>query len=232
MRLFRTTAAQLGRRWLPQRPARAATTEAAGNGGSGAGNGAESEGGSGNGSVTSSPTLDAIYDDVDVKSAKLEARHKGRLQCRIGCASCCVDDMSVWAVEADRIRRNYAELLTNGQPHAHGACAFLDADKACRIYHDRPYVCRNHGLPLRWDDFEEEAEMRDICPLNDDGSGWILSLPKEELFELGPTEGRLAELQRELDGASGANEKTAWDSEAGRVKLRDLFAHQAPRSPT
>jgi hypothetical protein len=148
--------------------------------------------------------------------------------------------MTVFDVEAKRIRRNHAELLTTGQPHAHGACAFLDADKSCRIYHDRPYICRNHGLPLRWDDHEQEAEMRDICPLNDDGSDWLVSLPKEELFELGPTDNRLAALQLDVDGDSSAD--SAGDSELpqpergdpeepSRVKLRDLFAHKAPPSP-
>ncbi|MFH1568638.1 MAG: YkgJ family cysteine cluster protein, partial [Gemmatimonadota bacterium] len=94
-----------------------------------------------------------------------------------------------------------------------GACAFLDAEGACRIYPQRPYVCRTQGLPLRWLDEVDGAtvELRDICPLNEEG------VPIEELdaaacWTIGPAEGALAEFQARADGGQGR-----------RVALRGLF---------
>jgi hypothetical protein len=106
---------------------------------------------------------------VDARAGEIAALHGARLQCKRGCSGCCVDDLTVFAVEAERIRMHHAQLLGVGAPHPEGACAFLDADGACRIYADRPYVCRTQGLPLRWIDTEREAELRDVCPLNEPG---------------------------------------------------------------
>jgi Fe-S-cluster containining protein len=61
-----------------------------------------------------------------------------RLQCREGCSACCVDDRSVFEVEAAHVRLHHAELLAIGTSHAAGACAFLDERGACRIYAERP----------------------------------------------------------------------------------------------
>jgi hypothetical protein len=147
---------------------------------------------------------------VDAQAAPLHERHAARLQCRRGCAACCVDEITVFAVEAARIRARAAEVLREA-PHAPGACAFLDDAGACRIYAHRPYVCRTQGLPLRWLDFEAGLEHRDICPLNEAGAP-IESLAVEECWELGPVEGRLAALQAaQTPGA------------LPRVRLRDLF---------
>src|SRR5262245_46152814 len=94
--------------------------------------------------------LRALHDEVDARAAALAQRHAGRLRCGRGCSACCVDELTVFEVEAERIRRAHTDLLVSGEPHAAGACAFLDAHGACRIYADRPYVCRTQGLPLRW----------------------------------------------------------------------------------
>ena len=99
------------------------------------------------------PTLDPVvplHAAVDRDAGRLHLLHAERLHCRRGCSACCVDDLTVFAVEAAPIRRNHAELLTHGVAHAEGACAFLDDEGACRIYAERPYVCRTQGLPLRW----------------------------------------------------------------------------------
>lgn len=132
--------------------------------------------------------------------------------CRRGCFGCCVDDISVFAVEAQRIQSFAHELLAHGKPHPIGQCAFLGSEGECRIYEVRPYVCRTQGLPLRWIDEEAEAEFRDICPLNDEVAPPIEELREEDCWTLGEFEERLAMLQR--DGR--------------RVRLRDLFA-QAPQ---
>ena len=104
-------------------------------------------------------------------------------------------------------------MLETEKPHNEGACAFLDETGACRIYKDRPYVCRTQGLPLRWfDEIENQlVELRDICPLNEDGEP-IEDLPEKECWTLGEFEAKLAELQ-----------KAFGKGEMKRIKLRNLF---------
>ncbi len=166
------------------------------------------------------PALEAlaqVYQDVDEEADRLAALHRARLQCGRGCCSCCVDGLTVFEVEAENIRRHYGALLREGTPHAEGACAFLDEAGACRIYPQRPYVCRTQGLPLRWIDQEPDGdliELRDICPLNEQGTP-IESLPQDACWTIGPFEERLARLQARVDGG-----------ELRRIPLRSLFHGQ------
>lgn len=159
------------------------------------------------------PVIEDLHDEVEARVKALAERHRERMVCRRGCFGCCVDDISVFAVEAARIQKSAPELLANGTPYPIGQCAFLGSEGECRIYDVRPYVCRTQGLPLRWIDEEAEAEYRDICPLNDESSP-IEELAAEECWTLGEFEERLAVLQG--DGT--------------RVKLRDLF-RSAPAKP-
>lgn len=155
-----------------------------------------------------------LHGEVDAQAGAIAARHGARLKCGRGCTPCCVDDLTVFEAEADRIRRHASELLESGQPHPEGACAFLDAEGACRIYEHRPYVCRTQGLPLRWYEEDESTgelrDCRDICPLNAEGPP-LDSLPETDCWTIGPFEERLARLQQDC-GESGA-----------RVPLRALF---------
>ncbi len=155
-----------------------------------------------------------FYQDVDEAVRPLQEKHRERLRCRPGCANCCVDDITVFAVEAENIARHHAELLEQGIPHAAGACAFLDDAGQCRIYERRPYVCRTQGLPLRWLDEDESGnivEMRDICPLNEEGTP-VEELAPGDCWTIGPFEERLAELQHHHGGAAMT-----------RVRLRTLL---------
>jgi hypothetical protein len=163
--------------------------------------------------------LRALHAEVDARAAGLAARHADRLRCGRGCSACCIDGLSVFEVEAARIARAHADLLAAGAPHAPGACAFLDADGGCRIYADRPYVCRTQGLPLRVVYEGEDGEIgeaRDICEKNLAGPP-LASLPEDALWPIGPVEERLAALQARLDGGAGR-----------RVALRALFRRAAP----
>ena len=77
-------------------------------------------------------------------------------------------------------------------------------------------MCRTQGLPLRWIDELEDgspAELRDICPLNDEGVP-IEALDAEDCWTLGPVEERLARLQ------------AATGEPGRRVALRGLFGRQ------
>lgn len=159
-------------------------------------------------------TLHAIVDEL---TAPLQQRHADRLQCQRGCSGCCLDGLTVFEVEAAHITHQAKDSLRGAQAAPQGQCAFLDAQGACRIYANRPYVCRTQGLPLRW--VEEDAvtlevtEYRDICPLNIEEDRPLELLDKEELWSIGPIEGKLAELQ-------GAY---APDAPLKRTPLRDLF---------
>ena len=164
--------------------------------------------------------LREFHAEVDERAAGLAGRHRERLQCRRGCSSCCVDGLAVFDVEAERIRRSHPALLRDGVPHPSGACAFLDGEGSCRIYPDRPYVCRTQGLPLRW--FEESGggsvvERRDICPLNDTGTP-LEELPDADCWLLGPAEGSLAEL-----AGNGSDTRERSPRVPERVPLRSLF---------
>ena len=163
--------------------------------------------------------LQELYDEVDAEAQRVAAEHGARLQCRKGCSQCCVDGLTVFAVEAENIQRQHARLLASDSPHPVAGCAFLDNEGGCRIYPDRPYVCRTQGLPLRWIDETvdfEFVELRDICPLNDEGVP-IEELDESECWTIGPVEERLAKLQSEF----GQGEMT-------RVPLRCLFKCQTP----
>ena len=158
-------------------------------------------------------TLSRFYKDVDREADRLSAEHAGRLQCGRGCSVCCVDDITVYTIEAQNIRAAHSDILTGGTPHEAGKCAFLDEQGSCRIYEDRPYVCRTQGLPLRWLEERESGlvELRDICPENDSGI-LLKTLEPEAFWTIGPWEGRLARLQAETN--------------AGRIErasLRSLF---------
>ncbi len=174
--------------------------------------------------------LEAIVDlhaQIDNEVARRSRAYASRLHCAAGCCDCCVDDLTVFEVEALRIEAHCADLLYQDEPHPPGTCAFLSEDGQCRIYEHRPYVCRTQGLPLRWmgigadpDDRLGDTvddgldgpltEYRDICPLNEDTAD-LAELPEEECWEIGPVERELRALQLEMTGS------------LQRVPLRDLF---------
>jgi len=158
--------------------------------------------------------LATFHARVDRRADALAADHAERLHCGRGCAACCVDDITVFEVEAERIRRAHDALLRSEAPHPPGACAFLDARGSCRIYADRPYVCRTQGLPLRWHEEgsgEQVVEYRDICPLNLEGKP-LEALPEEECWLLGPNEAELARIAERMCGEPQR-----------RIPLRALF---------
>ena len=140
--------------------------------------------------------VEQLHAIVDQLASQVAARHGPRIKCKIGCADCCQDDLTVSAPEALRIRSAHADLLSHGTPAPPGACAFLDEDRSCRIYAERPYVCRTQGLPLRWiEALSSEGELverRDICPLNLPEGPPLETLSPDDCWTIGPIEQRLA----------------------------------------
>jgi len=167
--------------------------------------------------------LRLLHGEIDALAAQLERFHEARLQCRRGCSGCCVDDITVFEIEAERIRAEQSELLRHEQPHPAGACAFLDAEGACRIYASRPYVCRTQGLPIRWLETAADGgtvEYRDICELNIEGP-LITDLKPGQCWTIGPTESKLFALGAAHAGAAQAGDAQAGDAQAGHAKAGD-----------
>lgn len=165
-----------------------------------------------------------LHAELDAAAAAVAARVAPRLRCARGCSACCLDDLTVTAVEAERIREAAPALLEDGEPGPLGACAFLDEAGACRVYADRPSVCRTQGLPLRVlyeNDEDEIVERRDICPLNLDGGPPLDALDESETWLVGPFELRLSEIDDRFAEAVGR------DAAAERVPLRSLFRKRA-----
>tara|TARA_R110002072_G_scaffold141435_4_gene286728 strand:- start:234 stop:731 length:498 start_codon:yes stop_codon:yes gene_type:complete len=160
--------------------------------------------------------LARLHGEVSAAADRIAEGHGERLQCARGCSGCCVDELSVFGVEAARIQAEAATLLSEA-PGPAGACAFLDAAGACRVYAARPYVCRTQGLPLRWIDEDaagELVERRDICELNEPGQPDLVDLATAACWPLGPVE-------EQLQGLQAAYEP---DTPLRRVRLRALFS--------
>ena len=164
--------------------------------------------------------LDDLHREIDLGVRRLSEIHASRLNCRRGCSACCLDDLSVTRIEAEKIRRAHGPLLDRGEPHPVGACAFLDQDGACRIYDDRPTICRSQGLPLRVlfeNEVEEIEERRDICPLNLEGGPPLGALGEEDCWLVGPHELRVLQLDERAFSDGRVEEEEA------RIALRNLF---------
>jgi len=105
--------------------------------------------------------LEALYREVDGRSAQLSEWHAERLQCRLGCTACCVDDIKIFDLEAANIRRHHDSLLEAESPHAPGACAFLDEAGACRT-HSAPTSVARKGCPcVGW--MKDRTESGSSC---------------------------------------------------------------------
>lgn len=160
----------------------------------------------------------------------------GQLNCGLGCTDCCIDDLNVFAIEADRIRQDYPEVLRQ-QASPVGRCAFLNQAGACRIYSARPYVCRTQGLPLAWQEALdpdpladltalETIERRDICPLNDTPQLNLAALPTSACWPIGPAEEELQQLEIERFTQLNPHHDSG-QAPFLRVRLRSLFGGRA-----
>lgn len=107
---------------------------------------------------------------VDAHFEAAVARSPGQFACRAGCFDCCRSGLSVFAIEADRIRGALGRLpedvraVVRAQASEAGRehCALL-VDGRCSVYTERPILCRSHGLAVR--PVVDEPEF-DHCPLN------------------------------------------------------------------
>jgi len=101
---------------------------------------------------------------------KIQKKHSSVMECKAGCSKCCMTDISVFEIEADRII-DYVNSLEETaktalqakwkEPVEKGACTFL-YEGQCSIYEARPLICRTQGLPL----YVATENVLDYCPLN------------------------------------------------------------------
>src|SRR4051812_3467891 len=93
---------------------------------------------------------------VDALSVRLTARYSQHLACRAGCSNCCQHHLSVFPVEAARVKAAIAALpnelratITQQARAVKGreaqsqpvACPLL-VENRCAIYATRPLICR------------------------------------------------------------------------------------------
>lgn len=115
---------------------------------------------------------------------KIATKYSSSMKCAEGCSKCCFTDITIFEVEANRIKEWFQTLGPDEQdrlkklwatPVTEGACAFLYNDR-CSIYEARPIICRTQGAPL----FIQADNVLDYCPLNfKDGDP-----PKEDWLNL------------------------------------------------
>ncbi|MBR4986154.1 MAG: YkgJ family cysteine cluster protein [Proteobacteria bacterium] len=170
-----------------------------------------------------------FYEKIDARCAEIERRieREGvKLNCRPGCCGCCRDGLTMTQAEAAVIRKQFPDI-GKALPHPQGACPFLDDDGLCRIYSARPYICRTHGLPMRYfltlaDALEmgmieaipedhspdQKIELRDICELN---TLDVMDLPEEACWASEIAEAQLAAMDACTFG------------DAPRVEMRSFF---------
>lgn len=105
-----------------------------------------------------------IVDQTDKLAGSLEKKHREHLQCRMGCAFCCMD-YSVFPVEFYAILKNLQNIeVTVNENTSPEDCIFL-VNSACTIYGFRPMICRSHGLPLLYVNDSGDWELS-VCELN------------------------------------------------------------------
>jgi len=115
----------------------------------------------------------ALVQKIDDKATEITAKHSPQINCKKGCHSCCLPNISVSKVEAVRIQDFLfdnpdilvqARHLQQENPHRGTRCSFLDKEGGCLIYEARPIICRTHGLPIRLR--EDDKTVESWCPLN------------------------------------------------------------------
>ena len=107
-----------------------------------------------------------LLSEIDRHCAFLEDLHQKQMQCRNGCALCCID-FSVFPVEFYFILNELKKK--NFEPESdvnveNEICAFLK-NNSCTIYQQRPIMCRTHGLPILYANDNGEWELS-ACELN------------------------------------------------------------------
>ena len=109
-----------------------------------------------------------LRSEIDSLSETLEKEHQKHLSCKSGCDLCCMD-YNIFPVEFYSILNELQiqKFKTKQLPKKEkeiSICVFLNEHK-CTIYRSRPIICRTHGLPLLYNNDDDEWELS-TCELN------------------------------------------------------------------
>jgi len=101
--------------------------------------------------------LDSYYqlrDEIDKLRESLEEEHYHHLSCKKGCDHCCMS-INVFPIEFFAIQAEVDPGIVSDLPLPTNEvdCRYL-VDHSCKIYKSRPIICRTHGLPLLYMNFE------------------------------------------------------------------------------
>ncbi len=148
-----------------------------------------------------------LIEEVDGVVVDLAELHGDQLRCQPGCCQCCTIT-SVLAIEAAIIRQTAVGLAadvidTISHQQQDDTCPFL-VDSLCVIYASRPLICRTHGLPIAYIDYEQEAIEVSVCPLNFSAD---YGFEQDELFFIDHYNTRLGELNHSYCMANGLDAK-------------------------
>jgi Fe-S-cluster containining protein len=135
-----------------------------------------------------------LMQEVDDAVRTLEDLHRKHLRCRPGCCRCCTLS-SVLPLEAAALRLAIAGLPGELQNMIRSrtqeeSCPLL-VDARCVVYRSRPLICRTHGLPIAYVDYERQSIDVSVCPLNFSEE---YEFDRQQLLFLDPVNGRLAQL--------------------------------------
>jgi Fe-S-cluster containining protein len=139
--------------------------------------------------------------ETDRMVTQLARRYHRHVLCRAGCSPCCRHDLSVFAVEAEAVRRALSALpeatcaVLSRQAEAEPASCPLLVDDRCAIYDARPLICRTQGLPLLIEADDGRQEV-DFCPLNFAEAGAMKDLDQGHLVILEDLNSKLVHANR------------------------------------
>jgi uncharacterized protein len=155
--------------------------------------------------------------EVDAAVHTLEGLHKNHLQCQPGCCSCCTIS-SVLPLEAAALNMAIARLDKKVKmiirDQRQGEVCPLLVDCRCAVYQARPLICRTHGLPIAYVDYERQAIEVSVCPLNFTAD---YQFAQEELLFIDTFNARLAQFNNEYCKHSGI-------SNTGRIAITDIVS--------
>ncbi len=135
---------------------------------------------------TARQALDRLHEKVDRFFEDARKAQPDAFVCGPGCHECCLVDLSVFEVEADKLAAHFETLPESVRSQAERRarqgehCAFLDEEGKCVVYRARPLICRSHGLAIQVED------RLDYCPLNfrdePPDPAWVLDVDRLDIM--------------------------------------------------
>lgn len=133
-----------------------------------------------------------LIERLDHFLTRVRRRYESEILCREGCADCCHQSLSLWAVEAYHLAQGWKGLPSGlaGRLQEQAAavgwsrCPLL-MDQGCALYAHRPILCRTYGYPfLSREEGGAGGPLVSYCPRNFQGwrkgdrleGGYVLDL--------------------------------------------------------